>query len=99
MSGVPPHSSDWALRHVCELAGLRAVGWHLLRHTYASHLAMRGVSLQTIQEQLGHSGVAMTLRYAHLSPESVSGAIAVLDDVISEERIGPPLGHQEISSA
>jgi hypothetical protein len=37
----------------------------------------------------------MTPRYAHLSPESVSGAIAVLDDVISEARIGPPLGHQE----
>jgi integrase len=58
---IRSNSSDWGLRYVCQLAGLRAFGWHVLRHTYASHLAMRGVSIQTIQEQLGHSGVARWL--------------------------------------
>lgn len=80
-SPISSNSTDWALRHVCELANLREVGWHVLRHTYASHLAMRGVPLKTIQEQLGHSTVQMTLRYAHLSPDSMSDAVAVLDGV------------------
>lgn len=47
----------------------RIIGWHVLRHTYASHRAMRGDKLMEIQEALGHSSLAMTLRYAHLQPD------------------------------
>jgi integrase len=45
--------------------------FHDLRHTFASHLAMRGVSLQEIALLLGHSSVLMVQRYAHLLPDSV----------------------------
>jgi Phage integrase family len=38
-----------ALKH----AGLRSIGWHVLRHTFASHLVMRGVALKVVQELLG----------------------------------------------
>ena len=51
------------------------IGWHDLRHTYGSHLAMRGVPLKVIQELMGHATVAMTTRYAHLSPEARESAV------------------------
>lgn len=43
--------------------------WHDLRHTFASRLAMNGESILTIKELLGHKTIAMTLRYAHLTPD------------------------------
>ena len=34
---------QWNIRRICRRAGLREVGWHMLRHSFASHLTMRGV--------------------------------------------------------
>ncbi len=42
---------------------------HKFRHSFASHLAMEGVSRDTIGDILGHSSSEMTKIYAHLSPE------------------------------
>jgi integrase len=43
--------------------------FHILRHTYASKLAMSGVPMGVIAAQLGHSDTRMTEKhYAHLSP-------------------------------
>ncbi|WP_342377333.1 site-specific integrase [Myxococcus stipitatus] len=55
------------------------IGWHDLRHTYGSHLAMRGVPLKVIQELMGHATIEMTMRYAHLSPETRENAVQQLD--------------------
>ena len=55
------------------------IGWHDLRHTYGSHLAMRGVPLKVIQELMGHATIEMTERYAHLSPDTRREAVGVLD--------------------
>lgn len=51
---------------------------HTLRHTFASHLAQRGVALYTISKMLGHSSMEMTMRYAHLAPDTYDEAIKKL---------------------
>ncbi len=51
---------------------------HMLRHSYASHLVMRGVNLRVVQDLLGHATLEMTMRYAHLSPDHKAEAVQVL---------------------
>jgi integrase len=69
----------WAIRKLCERSGLRRIGWHTLRHTFASHLAMRGVPLPAIKELMGHSNIATTMRYAHVAPSTLRSAIDMLN--------------------
>ena len=54
-------------------------GVHLLRHTFCSHLAMRGAPARAIQELAGHSELGVTQRYMHLSPAALDAAIQLLD--------------------
>ena len=48
---------------------------HVLRHTFASHFVMRGGNILTLQKILGHTSLAMTMRYAHLSPDHLQDAL------------------------
>jgi len=49
---------------------------HVLRHTFASHFIANGGNILTLQKILGHSTLAMTMRYAHLSPDHLQDVIA-----------------------
>jgi hypothetical protein len=62
------------LRDACKTARIEpAIGFHILRHTYGSRLAMRGVPLAVIAAQFGHADTRMTERhYAHLAPSYVA---------------------------
>ncbi len=46
------------------------VRFHDLRHTFASHFAMRGGDMFRLQKILGHGSIDQTMRYAHLTPEA-----------------------------
>lgn len=71
----------WPLWRACDRAKLgKRIGWHALRHTFASHLVARGAPLKAVQELLGHTDIKMTMCYAHLAPHDRSRAVHLLDD-------------------
>jgi len=71
---------DW-IERAQRRAGLPATGnAHILRHTFCSHLAMKGAPVKAIQELAGHASLTTTLRYMHLSPAARTSAIALLND-------------------
>ena len=51
---------------------------HTLRHTFASHLAINGTPIYTIQKLMNHNDINMTMRYAKLSPDSGKEFVNVL---------------------
>ncbi|MCC6748824.1 MAG: tyrosine-type recombinase/integrase [Deltaproteobacteria bacterium] len=69
-----------ALERACRRAGLRPIGWHVLRHTFCSHLAMRGAVAKSIQELAGHTDLKTTQRYTHLAPAALHQAIELLEE-------------------
>ena len=54
--------------------------FHTLRHTFGSWLAIRGESLQTIKELMGHRRISQTERYAHLCPDMTKQAVEALHE-------------------
>lgn len=74
-SPVPIHRVDRSFKGALSRAKIEDCKFHDLRHTFASHLIMRGATLKEVQELLGHTTVTMTLRYSHLSPEHKQKAV------------------------
>ena len=80
-----------AFMGACRRAGLKDVSPHVLRHTFASRLAMAGVDLRTIQELGGWKSLAMVERYSHLSPSHKAAAV--------ERLAAGPVSHQDSQPA
>ncbi len=75
------------MKQATELAGLKPTrSLHILRHTFCSHLAMRGAPARAIQAAAGHASISTTERYMHLSPAAEEGAIRLLDAARAEAR-------------
>jgi site-specific recombinase XerD len=64
---------------VCQKANIENFRFHDLRHDFCSRLVQRGVDLYTVAALAGHKDIKMTARYAHLSPEKLRSAVAVLN--------------------
>ncbi len=79
--GKPFRDMRTSWETVIKLAKISNFRWHDLRHTFASKLAIAGVDLNKVRALLGHSDYKMTLRYAHLAPEHLHEAVAMLTPV------------------
>ena len=64
------------LREACSKAAITpAISFHVLRHTFASRLAMKGVPMSVVAAALGNTEVVCIRHYAHLSPGYIAETI------------------------
>jgi integrase len=88
-----------AIRAAQRIAQVTHHGVHVLRHTFCSHLAMRGAPARAIQELAGHADITTTQRYMHLSPAAIDQAIRLLDERPFEDIFEGSAGRQQGSDA
>lgn len=80
-------------------AGIEDFRFKDLRHTFASHMVMRGATMKELQEIMGHRDMKMTMRYAHLSPEYKKKAVNLLNGLTAPADSTDQETTQEISSS
>jgi len=79
-SPLPAGTVQKVYYHLKERAGIRhGHGIHSLRHSFATHLLEAGVDLPTIQRLLGHSSLATTAKYLHVTSKHLRGTRSPLD--------------------
>jgi integrase len=74
----PVLSNDHWFKPAMKVAGIENFKWHDIRHTFASWLVQDGVPLDRVSKLLGHKGLTMTARYAHLAPSQLAEDVAIL---------------------
>ena len=85
-AGLPLDSDRFGhqWRRACRQAGAPGLGYHSLRHTFASTLLSRGVSVKAVADWLGHASPTITFStYAHLMPADEEVARGVLDAALA----------------
>jgi integrase len=86
--GKPLTNIKRAFNSACKKAGIKDLHFHDLRHTGASHLAMSGATLLTVQKQLGHTNIAMTQRYSHLASDFERQQVNLMNGLCGEIKAG-----------
>lgn len=83
-----------AVGRAARRAGVKS-GVHILRHTFCSHLAMKGAPARSIQQVAGHVDLATTQRYMHLQTGAVEAAIALLDTQVTGTMAAQTAEHRQ----
>ena len=79
-----PHDQKKAMGEACIAAKIDPLGFHELRHTYASGLVNAGVPLAYVAAQLGHTDTSMVEKYyGHLSASALADSIRKLAPVLA----------------
>ncbi len=86
-----------AFEAACRRAGLTDFHFHDLRHCFGSKLVQAGRPLLEVAALLGHGSLKMSMRYAHLSPNNLRDAVAVLAK--SGESVARALQNTPVRSA
>jgi len=60
----------------------KKISIHSLRHSFATHLLERGLSLRHIQRLLGHANPITTARYARLTKTTEQDAAATINQLV-----------------
>jgi integrase len=83
VTGEPSPSLFFPWERIRTRANLPDLRLHDLRHSFASFLVNKGVSLYVVQGLLGHAHTKYTQRYAHLTPDTLRDAAETVGSVIA----------------
>jgi len=83
---LDPNNLNKRLFHpLLEKAETKKIRFHDLRHTFASLLITKNISIKYIQSQMGHSSIQMTMDiYGHILPEVTLQGVNALDSILKQ---------------
>jgi site-specific recombinase XerD len=81
--------TQWAMAQAIKKAGIikEDVSLHTLRHSFATHMLEKGVSILVIKELLGHAHINTTMIYLHLARPVMLQAVSTLDTLYGQQHI------------
>lgn len=85
--GTPLSSRNIQRAHysICNKLDISGIGFHALRHTFATRMIEEGVDVKTVQYWVGHSSIEITYNiYVHVQEESKKAAAQVQSDLFKK---------------